>query len=460
MSDTPGGPDWWQASDGKWYPPETHPNYSPPPLPPPAAPAMTGSPSTAPPPVTATSPVIVPSNPWWKRWWAFAIGVLVVIGAVAAVAGGGGDDDAADTLTPTAAESEDSDEVDAEEPSVVTEVEPPSDTEPEATTATTQPEDTSPTATAAPEEGLSLAAPAAVGEAVVVGDWTIRVAAVTPDAAEQVAAQNQFNDPPAPGKQFFMATLEATYTGSESSTFWLDMTLKAIGASNVAYEGGFDTGCGVLPNDIDNSGEAFPGGTISANVCWAIDAADAATMTLLAEPSFSFGTDERRFLSMDPAAVPIDDSTAKNAPSPMVFDGVPIGEPAEVGDWTITVVSVVPDASAEIAAENQFNAPPAPGRQFFMAAIEATYNGSESSTFWVDLSLSTVGASAIANDGFGASCGVMPKDINDAGETFPGGTISGNLCWSIDVGDAASLVMLASESLSFDDDRVVFSLTE
>ena len=31
-----GGPGWWQASDGKWYRPEQHPDYRPPPpLPPP-----------------------------------------------------------------------------------------------------------------------------------------------------------------------------------------------------------------------------------------------------------------------------------------------------------------------------------------------------------------------------------------------------------------------------------------
>ena len=29
MSDTSQGPGWWQASDGKWYPPETHPQYAP-----------------------------------------------------------------------------------------------------------------------------------------------------------------------------------------------------------------------------------------------------------------------------------------------------------------------------------------------------------------------------------------------------------------------------------------------
>ena len=30
MSDVQQRPDWWQAVDGKWYPPERHPNYRPP----------------------------------------------------------------------------------------------------------------------------------------------------------------------------------------------------------------------------------------------------------------------------------------------------------------------------------------------------------------------------------------------------------------------------------------------
>jgi len=36
MSDSQRGPGWWIASDGRWYPPELHPNYRPPPPPPPA----------------------------------------------------------------------------------------------------------------------------------------------------------------------------------------------------------------------------------------------------------------------------------------------------------------------------------------------------------------------------------------------------------------------------------------
>jgi hypothetical protein len=47
MSDTSQGPGWWQASDGKWYSPEQHPDYQTP----------------APPPAGASPPVGIPSGP-------------------------------------------------------------------------------------------------------------------------------------------------------------------------------------------------------------------------------------------------------------------------------------------------------------------------------------------------------------------------------------------------------------
>lgn len=40
MAHSPQGPGWWQASDGQWYPPESHPSYQPP-----AAPEETPAPT-------------------------------------------------------------------------------------------------------------------------------------------------------------------------------------------------------------------------------------------------------------------------------------------------------------------------------------------------------------------------------------------------------------------------------
>ena len=38
--------------------------------------------------------------------------------------------------------------------------------------------------------------------------------------------EDEFNDPPPEGNQFFIASLEATYTGTESSTSWVDMNVE------------------------------------------------------------------------------------------------------------------------------------------------------------------------------------------------------------------------------------------
>ena len=51
MSDVPQGPGWWQASDGRWYPPQSAPTpVSPPPAPGSAMPGPAGAPSGTPAP--------------------------------------------------------------------------------------------------------------------------------------------------------------------------------------------------------------------------------------------------------------------------------------------------------------------------------------------------------------------------------------------------------------------------
>ena len=68
MSDVSQGPGWWQASDGKWYPPDQHPNYQSPPQSPPSFGAPPASPY---PPQAPMAPGWYqdPSNPAVSRYW-------------------------------------------------------------------------------------------------------------------------------------------------------------------------------------------------------------------------------------------------------------------------------------------------------------------------------------------------------------------------------------------------------
>ena len=67
MSDVAQGAGWWQASDGKWYPPQSAPAYQPPP--PPAG---------------------KPAKPIYKRvWFWLVMGVVVLFGGCIALIAGG-----------------------------------------------------------------------------------------------------------------------------------------------------------------------------------------------------------------------------------------------------------------------------------------------------------------------------------------------------------------------------------
>ena len=90
MSNTSQGSGWWQASDGRWYPPESHPNYRAVPSPPAAPPGGGfGPPGTAPsytaPGYTAPgypSPGPVPPSVPPKAGMSTAAKVLLIVGLV------------------------------------------------------------------------------------------------------------------------------------------------------------------------------------------------------------------------------------------------------------------------------------------------------------------------------------------------------------------------------------------
>lgn len=79
MSDQSQGPGWWVASDGKWYPPESHPSAA--------------APLAPPPPVPPASDLVserpgLPARAWrkYRGWplWAQVVAALVLLGVVTA----------------------------------------------------------------------------------------------------------------------------------------------------------------------------------------------------------------------------------------------------------------------------------------------------------------------------------------------------------------------------------------
>ncbi|MDT3439010.1 hypothetical protein [Pseudofrankia sp. BMG5.37] len=135
------------------------------------------------------------------------------------------------------------------------------------------------------------------------------------------------------------------------------------------------------------------------------------------------------------------------------------GTTVKIGDWQVALGLTNLNANDQVAAENQFNAPPATGRQFVLVPVQVTYTGTESGTAWVNLSIKFYGAGGNTfGGGPNDSCGVVPHDLIELGEMFPGANGSGNECVSVPADQVAGGAWIVEESFALDDNRVFFAL--
>jgi hypothetical protein len=111
--------------------------------------------------------------------------------------------------------------------------------------------------------------------------WTLRIVSTQPDGTAAVLAENQFNDPPASGRQFFLVAVEVHYvSGTKAENPAREAyALNAVGTSNVVYSTyGSASDCGVSPDDIVLKGDLLPGGTMIGNICWSVPSSEAGTL--------------------------------------------------------------------------------------------------------------------------------------------------------------------------------------
>jgi hypothetical protein len=278
--------------------------------------------------------------------------------------------------------------------------------------------------------------PYALGSQFELGDWAVTVDAVDLDAWPEIQAENQFNAPPAAGRQFVMFHVTTTYAGTDTANAGFDLNWAVVGSLGNTFGGSMDDYCGVIPEDLDNAGELFAGATAEGNVCVSVDAAQIDGATIQVE---QFLADDSAYVALQagdgvpPPATPsitqVPATRDPSAPTGTRDNPYPLGSQFELGDWSVTVNSVDLDAWPEIEAENPFNEPPAAGRKFVMFHATTTYNGTETGDVRFDLDWGIVGS--LGNTfGLADYCGVIPDDLNDAGELFPGATAVGNVCVS------------------------------
>ena len=121
------------------------------------------------------------------------------------------------------------------------------------------------------------------------GGWTIQVDSVTPDGTQAVLDENSFNEDPEPGRQFFIATITATNTGTAPATFDGNFRLRVMGADGTTYTA-FGDACGVTPNEWDQDIEVAPGQSLTGNLCWSVPSDQLANLRMYDDEALDAGT--------------------------------------------------------------------------------------------------------------------------------------------------------------------------
>lgn len=95
------------------------------------------------------------------------------------------------------------------------------------------------------------------------GDWQVSIDTTAPDGTAVIAEASEFNPAPQDGNEYVVAPVSATFSGDDTGTAWLDLSVEFVSAGGNTYDGF----CGLLTDGLMEQGEQFPGATVDANVC-------------------------------------------------------------------------------------------------------------------------------------------------------------------------------------------------
>ena len=266
------------------------------------------------------------------------------------------------------------------------------------------------------------------------GGWMLAVTKVKKDAAAAIAAANVFNDSPLPGRRFVLVDLDVSYSGNaDPKTISFDLSIDAVGTSGYAYD---SYGCGVEPDSIDRYRDIFAGGIESGQVCFDVTEVDADSLVLYAS-----STGGNTFFSLDDSSASPSGVSSHLGPLPGAdstdsrLNPTPIGYAADIGGgMSLRVNGVISDQTSAVLSENQFNDPPPAGYVF--AIVNVTFTVTDVFTYSIaGAEYSIVGDSNVGFDRFG--CGAIPDELDRYVDFFLGGSVTGNVCFVLPVGELA-----------------------
>lgn len=406
-------------------------SFPPPPSPPPPPPSSqppTGSTWTTPiSALTDPAPAVSEKRSGFPAWaWIVAI-VAVLGGGGVALLTLGGDDDKKQTGAGTTV-------VLGSNTTISSSGSDPETSSPATTPATTAGGGEIPTGITGTRD-----APVPVGQIADIGNgWRLQVLEVIPDAAAQMAADDQFFDPAPAGSTYMLVKIALGYFGTEDPKIGFEPDVDVFGTFSTAL----DNFCpATVPDEVSFFNYVFSGGVVVGNACFIAPIAEAGSFQLFGKGDFF--AEDGVYLALGTAGPDIQPMTGLAGPQPGAASTAarlaptPLGTTTAVGpDWQVTVAGPARDITAEVLAENSFNEPPPAGYHYVGVDMTFAFNGSASASP-AQVSLGSVGSDNVQHSGY---CGVVPGEIDLYTELFAGGTASGTYCMI--VADGASGVGL------------------
>lgn len=127
---------------------------------------------------------------------------------------------------------------------------------------------------------------------------------------------------------------------------------------------------------------------------------------------------------------------------------IAMGKPVKINDWKVQVESVNKDALKVVMASDPYTSKPSANERYVLVNLKATYSGAESGEPSSDLRFKIVGSKG---NTFTKSCGYSADSFDNNGETFPGASVEGTLCFTVDANQISGATISVQGDYSAED---------
>lgn len=273
------------------------------------------------------------------------------------------------------------------------------------------------------------------------------------EANALIADANMFNDPPAEGKEYVLVTVKVTNIATEdkAENVMLATYIRLTGSRNQQY-----TTAGVVePTQLE--GDVFPNGSVEGQIAFEVPSDETNLIFVLNEgfsllPPLYVAYDEGASLTPDPAIGMADTQLGLTREAP-----ASVNDTLVINPITFKIDEVVrgADAAQMVKDANQFNDPPAEGKEFVCIKITLQYLGdgkpdSVYSTLLANNEFRLIGSQNVLYE--------VPRVVEpspqfsdmDANSVYAGGVISGWIVREVPAGETGLLLQYQPQFDFFD----------